>query len=157
MKVPDAVIKVKDLDLIEFMDSVQVILNNGLYEYRLVSEEPTWAANNGESAIFAQGTARRLYVYVNSWSYIGWNTIGTLTLFDADGDTGITPEATTNEDVIRFYIAGVYKFGMGSFGLSLTSGTPLVFEGTAGDTKWVYNSASQYLEGYVDSILRVEL
>lgn len=157
MKVPDAVIKVKDLDLVEFMDSVQVMLNNGLYEMRLISEVPDWFANNGESAIYAQGTARRLYVYVNTWSYIGWNTIGSLTLFDADGDTGISPEATPNEDVIRFYIAGINKFAMGSMGLALTDGTPLVLDGTDGDTKWVHNSGTNYLEGYVDGVLRVEL
>jgi len=111
MKIPDAVIKIKDLDLIEFMDSVQVVLNNGLYEFRISDTVPTWQANDGESLIYFTATERKLFVFINGvWTFIGWNGSGSLTLFDADGDTGITPEFTPDEDVIRFYANTSYMF-----------------------------------------------
>lgn len=159
MKIPDAVIKVKDLDLVEFLDNVQVILNNGLYETRVVSTAPTWLANNGESALYyTNSDNRKLYFYVNTgWTYIGWNSIGSLTLFDADGDTGITPEATPNENVIRFYAATSYMFAISTFGLAMSAGTPIVFDGLTGISKWYYDSTTRYLTGYVDGAKRIEM
>lgn len=158
MKVPDAVIKVKDLELIEFMDYVQVILNNGLYETRISASVPDWSANEGESLLYASGTVRNLYFMIGAvWTRLSFNSLGTLVIFDSDGDTGLTPEAVADEDIIRFYTAGIYNFAMGTFGFALATGVPVLFDGTNGDTKWVYDSASQYLRGYTDGVLRQEM
>lgn len=158
MKVPDSVIRVKDLDLIEHMDNVQVILNNGLYETRIFSEVPNWSANEGESAIYATGTARDLYFMINAtWCKIGFNSLGSLVLFDSDGDTGITPEATADEDIIRFYTSGIYNYAMGTAGFALATGQPVLFDGITGDTKISYSSSDQYLKFTTDGVLRQEM
>lgn len=158
MKIPDTIFKTKDLDLIEFGDYAQVILNRGLYEFRIFDQVPDWTANNGENGIFTTGTVSYLYFHLNGvWLSIGFNSIGALVLFDSDGDTGITPEATPDEDVIRFYTAGVYKFGMSTYGFFMSANTPVVFDGTAGDTQWLYDSADSYLKAYVDGTLRMEM
>jgi hypothetical protein len=158
MKVPDSVIKIRDLELVEFMDYVQTILNNGLYEMRIFGSVPDWTANDGENGIYVAGDVRQLYFYLNGvWSSIGFNSLGTLILFDKDGDTGITPEATTDEDVLRFYTAGLYNFAMGTYGFALASGLPVIFDGTDGDTKWVYSTSDNYFKGYSDGVLRVEM
>lgn len=158
MKVPDSVIKTKDLELVEFMDYVQTILNNGLYEMRIFTSIPDWQANDGENGIYVSGDVRQLYFFLNGvWTSIGFNSLGTLILFDKDGDTGITPEATVDEDVIRFYTAGFYNFAMGTYGFALATGLPVIFNGTDGGMKWAYDTATQYLTGYVDGQIRIEL
>jgi len=158
MKVPDTVIKIKDLELVEFMDFVQTILNHGLYEMRIFDSVPDWTANDGENGIYISGSNRQLYFHLDGvWTTIGFNSLGTLVLFDKDNDTGITPEATADEDVIRFYVGGYYNFAMGSFGFAMASGQPILFDGTDGDTKWVYDTSDNYLKGYVDDVLRVEM
>lgn len=158
MKVPDAVIKVKDLELVEFMDAVQTILNNGLYELRIFDGVPNWQANQGENGIVVTSDNRQLYFYLNNtWCSIGFNSLGNLVLFDKNQDTGITPEATPNEDVIRFYTAGYYNYLMGTVGFGMAAGKACMFDGTTGDYKWVYDSASKYLCGYTHGFLRFEI
>ena len=158
MKVPDVIIKQRDLELLEHIDTVQTILNNGLYEMRIFTQVPDWAANDGETGILVTGTNRQLYFHLNSvWTSISFNSIGALVLFDADGDTGITPEFSVDEDILRFYISNVYTFAMGSFGFAMSAGTPVVFDGSDGDTKWSYNSASGYLQATVDGTLVMEI
>jgi hypothetical protein len=158
MKVPDAVIRLKDFSLIEFMDDVQAILNNGLYEMRIFGSIPDWAANDGENGIYVSGSIRQMYFHLAGvWCSLGFSSTGTLQLFDADVDTGITPEATLDEDVIRFYTAGFYNFSMGTNGMSIAAGLPLYFDGVGGDSYWVYDTTTNYLTGYVDGIKRIEL
>ena len=158
MKVADAVIKVKDLELVEFMDTVQAILNNGLYEMRIFSQVPDWTANDGENGIYVSGSIRQLYFYLAGvWCTLGFTSTGALQLFDNDLNTGITPEFTVNEDVIRFYTAGIYNFSMGTYGMTIAPGLPLYFDGVGGDTYWVYNSVTNYLTGYADGVKRIEL
>jgi hypothetical protein len=161
MKVPDSVIKVKDLELVDFMDTVQAILNDGLYETRIFTSVPSWSANEGESAIYSTGSANDLYYMIGgTWCRIGFNLLGSLTLFDSNGDTGITPEATPNEDVIRFYTKGLYNFSMGTYGFSMAPGKPLFFDGTivAGSgTNWVFDTTDSYLKCYVGGIKRIEM
>jgi hypothetical protein len=158
MKVPDTVIKIKDLDLVEFMDYVQTILNRGLYEMRIFETIPNWEANDGENGIYVSGTIRQLYFMLNGvWVSIGFNSLGTLTLFDNDGDTGITPELTVDEDIIRFYASGVNNWAMGSAGFAMASDVPVLFDGLTGDTKIVYEATSQYMKLYTDGVVRQEM
>jgi hypothetical protein len=159
MKVSDAVIKVKDLDLIQFAEEVQTILNNGLVETRVVTSVPSWDANDGETAILWSGTTRALYFRAGGiWLNIGFNTVGSLMLFDNDMDTGITPEYTLDEDIIRYYTEGVYKFAMSNtFGFAMSSNTPVCFNGTDESVKWVYDSADSYMKCYVAGAVRMEM
>lgn len=158
MKIPDVVIKTKDLELSEFIDYAQAVINNGLYEMRFFNGVPDWQANNGENGIYVSGSVRQLYFFLNGvWSSIGFNSLGTLVLFDKDGDTGITPEFTTDEDIIRFYTNGIYNYAMGTVGFAMVTGQPILFDGIAGDTKIVYDSASAYLRSYTDGVLRQEM
>ena len=80
-----------------------------------------------------------------------------MTIFDNDNDTGITPEATVDEDFIRFYTAGIYNFSMSTDGFAIAGGLPIFLNGTDGGTKWVYDTSNQYLTGYVDGIKRIEM
>ena len=158
MKIPDTTIRVRDRELVDFLDTAQTILNRGLYEFRTFDAVPDWPANEGESGIFTSGTALALAVHINSnWSLIGFNSLGTLVLFDADGDTGITPEFTPDEDVLRFYSFGTYVVAMDTYGIQISSGYKMVFDGLAGDTYWTYSSASTYLQAYVNGTLRMEM
>ena len=158
MKVPDAFLRTKDLALREVIDAVTAILNLGLYQMRVVDSVPTWAANQGETAIYYTGDTRALYFQVNSqWCSIGFNTLGTMILSDADQDTFITPEATADEDILRYYVGGIYKFAMGSVGFAMAAGTPVVFDGIDGNTTWSYNSATAYLQAHVDGTLVMEM
>lgn len=159
MKISDYVIRTRDPELVNFMDEVQAIINNGLMEQRVVTSIPTWDANNGETTFYYSGTVRAYYFRINGlWTSIGFNTIGSLVLFDADNDTGISPEATADEDVIRFYTAGVYKFAMDSVhGLSMSANTPVCFNGTDESVKWVYDTADSYFKCYVGGAVRMEM
>lgn len=158
MKLPDVVIKTKDLELSEFIDYSQSILNNGLYEMRIFGSVPDWAANDGENGIYVSGSVRQLYFHLNGvWSSIGFNSLGTLVLFDKDADTGITPEYTTDEDVIRFYTSGFYNFAMSTTGFAVATELPVLFDGLDGDTYWVYTTTDGYLKGYVDGVKRIEM
>ena len=158
MKIADVSPKIKDLEVLDFIDNTQVLLNNGLYEMRVFDAIPAFAANDGEAGIYVSGSVRALYFSLGSiWSSIGFNSSGTLVLFDNDYDTGITPEATVDEDVIRFYVAGLYKFAMGTFGFAVDKNTPVVFDATDGTNKWMYDSATTYLTCYQGGNKRLEL
>lgn len=158
MKVPDTVIKIKEIELRDFIDVVQTIINNGLMEMRIFTAIPTWTANDGETGIYVNGAIRQLYFYLNGvWASIGFSSTGSLQLFDANGDTGITPEYSPNEDVIRFYTFGQYNFSMSTAGFAVAPGLPVMFNGVTGGTQWVYDTSDNYLKGYVDGIKRMEM
>ena len=158
MKVPDTVIKIKDLELVEFMDYTQTILNRGLYEMRIFNAVPDWVANEGEHGIYITGTNRQLYFYVNSgWTSIGFNSLGTLVLFDQDNDTGITPEFTADEDILRFFVSGSNNFAMGTVGFAMANNVPIIFDGLTGGTQWVFDTATGYLTGSVGSSKVIEI
>ena len=78
MKIPDIeTLKNKDPGILEFIDFVQIILNDGRYEMRVIASVPDWTANEGEFLCYAAGNLRRLYAYINSqWIYMGFNSNG---------------------------------------------------------------------------------
>jgi len=158
MKVPDTVVKIRDLELIEFMDYTQTIINRGLYEFRVFDTAPDWLANDGEQGVLSSGSTLALYVHINGvWAAIGFNSFGTMALWDADGDTGITPEFSADEDVLRFYSFGTYVVAMDTYGIQVSPEYKMVFNGLAGNVYWTYSSASAYLQGYVDGAIRIEM
>ena len=56
--------------------------------------------------------------------------------------------------------AGVYFIGDLNFSesnITLDSGYKIIFDGIGGDTYWVYNEITGYLEGWVDGTKRIEL
>ena len=69
----------KDLSLVDFINTVASIINNGRYQMRLYSSLPTHTGEQGEFGIYISGTMARFYWYddVNlNWKYIEWNGSG---------------------------------------------------------------------------------
>lgn len=161
MKVFDVVLRTKDPELQDFVDNVQILLNSGRYEFRVINEVPTWSANEGESVFYSSGTDRRLYCYINGqWCYVGYSSGGSAYgsyIINAEGDTAVFTEYTAAEKILRFYANNVYVMRITSTSVDVASGIPVVFDGTTESTYWKYNATSHYLEGYVEGILRMEL
>lgn len=101
MKVPDAIIKVKDLELVEFLDYVQTILNKGLYEIRVLDAAPSGSANDGELASYIPGEAALLYVHSGGiWYSVGINSLdGGIAVGTG---TGATVGTATNQKLAFF-------------------------------------------------------
>ena len=149
------------------MEYVGLILNNGRYEFRIVTEIPTWEANEGEAVIYYHSTTRRLYVYIGgSWVYIGWDDDGMLLLggiIDNDLDTGIFCEYYPDEDILRF-VTGDTQGGVAGErmtinyqGLAMTAGLRMTFDDRDGDTYTMYNTSTAYLETWTDGSKRLEM
>lgn len=166
MKPPDPLLKVKDTELWDWVDSINLILSTGKYEFPIYSEQPgDTLANEGESLIVSTGTTRELQVYINGvWATIAFDSAGAVSsgglsdrITDADANTGVFTEFTADENVIRFYSNGIYEVAISTAGLTLASGYPIVFDGLGGNTTLSYDSATQYLQFYLDGVLRMEL
>jgi hypothetical protein len=163
MRIPDITLKRKiDPGIQDFMDYTMFILNDGLYQFRVLDGEPAWTADNGESVLFSDGTTRRLYFYVDGmWVNITWSGGSSspicLALVDTDEDTLVEVEKYTDEDKVRFTTAGTLRAVIDEDGLAMTSEHKVIFDGLLGDTYWKYNSVSAYLEGWVDGSKRIEL
>jgi len=152
--------------LLDFIDYTTIILNNGRYQFRIVIEVPTWIGWEGEALVYAAGDVRAMYVFINGvWCNISWSISGapgSNYVVDADGDTKIQVEESTDEDIIRFDTGDTQGGTAGErvtidyLGMYVASGLKLGFEGRTGDTYWRYNSTTPYLEGYIDGVKRVE-
>lgn len=69
----------KDTNLLQVLDDISNILNNGRYQMRVVSSVPDWTGEEGEHLLYVSGTVRRWYWYdiTNStWQFINWNSSG---------------------------------------------------------------------------------
>lgn len=69
----------KDVALIDFLNEIYNLVNNGRYQLRVVSSVPTWSGEQGEHLLYISGTVMRLYIYDitnSSWKYIEWNATG---------------------------------------------------------------------------------
>ena len=69
----------KDLSLVDFINSVASIINNGRYQLREVSTAPTHTGEQGEHLLFISGSVRRFYYWddINlTWQYIEHNNSG---------------------------------------------------------------------------------
>ena len=78
MRIPDITLKRKiDPGMQDFMDYTMFILNDGLYQFRVLNGVPGWAANDGECVLYSSGTTRALYFYVEGqWINITWQNVG---------------------------------------------------------------------------------
>lgn len=171
MKVPDVVLqKLRDPGLLDFMDYVSIILNDGRYQFRLVDAVPTWTGIGGEAVIYSAGNERAMYVYIDDqWVNISWLIVGQTAylivsrIFDTDNDTKVDTEESSDEDYIRFDTAGVEALTINpNQDIQLTAGSFAVpldekigFEGLTGDTYMKWNSSSLYCEMYVQNTLRI--
>lgn len=169
MRIPDITLKKKiDPGIQDFMDYTMFILNDGLYQFRVLNGVPNWLADDGESVLYSSGTTRALYFYINGqWVNITWTGGGTspiaLALVDYDEDTLVEVEKFADEDTIRFS-TGDSKGGTAGeraiidyLGFHLTTDLQVTYDGAAGDTYTKYNSATAYLETYIDGSKRLEL
>lgn len=75
MKVPNVELKIRDLELIDFMDRVQTILNAGLYTMRVLTASPDWVGENGEHGILVSGSTGTLYIYADQWMAVGLGSV----------------------------------------------------------------------------------
>ena len=169
MRIPEVILKHKvDFGLQDFMDYTMFILNDGLYQFRVLDAIPNWEANDGEAVLYSSGTTRALYFYINGqWVNITWSGGGSapiaLALVDYDEDTLVEVEQHSDEDIIRFSTGNTQGGASGeratitNDGFALETGLGIIFDGRGGDTKFKYNSTSNYLEGWVDGSLRIEL
>ena len=69
----------KDTALLDFLNSIYNLMNNGRYQLRVVTTVPTWVGEEGEHFLYVSGTVMRLYIYdsVNAgWKFIEWNNAG---------------------------------------------------------------------------------
>lgn len=69
----------KDASLVEVLNDINSILNNGRYQMRVVTSVPDWEGDEGEHLLYISGTVRRLYFYDisnASWHFIQWNGAG---------------------------------------------------------------------------------
>jgi len=76
MRLPEIELKeLKDPGLLDFMDFVRVILNQGKYNVRIVTTIPTGSAEDGELLLYTDSVStRRLYAYFNdAWRYINFD------------------------------------------------------------------------------------
>lgn len=169
MKSPDPLLRVKDAELSEWVDRINLILNSGKYETRVLNTEATEAtlANEGESYIYASddGTIRKLKFYINGvWATINFTSSGAVSaggfgdrILDDDGNTGIFTQFTSNEDRLRHYSNGSYVMAVDTYGIQVAPTYKVVFDGLGGDTYWTYSSASSYMQCYLNGTLRMEM
>jgi hypothetical protein len=77
-RLPDLEIRVGDSitqDLVEWIDHLRAIINNGKYSLYVTDTIPTGTGNNGDALIYSSGGTMRLYAYFgNSWHYITFTT-----------------------------------------------------------------------------------
>lgn len=167
MKIPDIEFKYRnDPGLLEWADYVRIIINLGRYQFRIVGSVPDWDAMEGEAVIYVSGNIHRLYFYMDgAWYYIGWNAAGGFmagAVWDADADTGMQVEESTDEDIIRFDTGPTQGGTTGERctidyeGFAVTSGLRVTFDGRGGDTYAKYNSTSEYTELWTDGTKRIE-
>lgn len=78
MKIFSPEIKIGDTvteELLDWIDNVKSILNQGKYSLYISSSIPTNTGNNGDTIIYTDGaTVRRLYSFYDSaWRYINFD------------------------------------------------------------------------------------
>lgn len=69
----------KDLSLVDVLNDIANIFNNGRYQMRVLSSIPTHVGEEGEFLLYVSGTVRRWYWYDitnNTWQFIQWNAAG---------------------------------------------------------------------------------
>lgn len=166
MKLPDPILKTRDPELLDWIDATNLLINSGKYEFPIQSDEPgTTKANEGESIVVATGETRKLEVYINGlWCTINFTTGGAVSagglsdrIVDADGNTAVITEFSSNEDVVRFYANGAYVMAVSTYGLQIASGYKIAFNGLAGNSYVTYNSSNQYVQTYINGALRMEI
>lgn len=121
--------------------------------------------NEGESFILATGDTRSLDVLINGvLCTINFTSSGAVSagglgdrIVDADGNTAVITEFTSNEDVVRFYSNGAYVMAVSTYGLQVASGYKIAFNGLGGNSYVTYNSSNQYVQTYINGALRMEI
>lgn len=170
MKIPEALIKVKDGELVEWVDLVTFLLNAGKYSTPIYEGEPdSRSINEGESFIIATGETRKLEVMINgvlcSINFTPTGSVSTANfgnslgdrILDSDANTAVITEFTANEDMIRMYVAGQFVVAVNTLGMAVSSGYPIRMNGIEGNTYLVNNTSAVYLQHYVDGVLRMEM
>jgi hypothetical protein len=83
-------------------------------------------------------------------------------LHDADGDTIVQVEESTDEDIIRFDTGNTQggtageRMTLDVNGLAMTTDLPVIFDGRGNNTKVKWNTATVYWEIYIQNSLRAQ-
>ena len=148
-----------DINVQEAFDFVRQVINGGRYQLNVLTSAPTWTGNNGEFHIVdLSGSGKWLYIYVNdTWMRALFSATG-CSFTDADGDTKIQLEESTDEDKIRFDTGGTEAMVIDdSQDLYMTSGKKIALDGSTKDFYAKFNSTSDYMEFYVNGALRLQI
>ena len=86
-------------------------------------------------------------------------------IIDTDQDTQVTTESYAGDNHIRIKTAGTPRTIVGPSGMeqinqgsvSVMVSGHLALDGMQGETYWMFNASSRYLEGWVDGTKRIEL
>ena len=174
-RIPDPVLRIRDFELWDWIDSVQYIINGGHYSFPLVTTVPDYRSNDGEQRIYSVTTGtttdRRFYIYINGiWCVINFDSGGNIIggsggtgasdhIIDPDGNTLVHTNFTGGgaEDRIRMYAASTYVVAVDTYGLQIAPEYKMVFDGLGGDTYWTYSTASTYMQCYLNGSLRMEM
>ena len=116
MILPDCELRdMQDPGLLEFMDFVSLILNDGRYECRVVSSVPNWPANEGEFVFYSAGNVRTLSAYINGqWCDIQYTTSGQIII-----DIGTGNDMIGGNDSDGFWV-GSSAFDTAPFRVNLS-------------------------------------
>ena len=96
MKVPSTELRdIKDPGLLDFIDFVSLILNDGRYQARVVTTIPNWTGGEGEVILYSAGTVQRIYYYLNgTWQFTTFtNSTTVATQIEVRTDDPSTPVA----------------------------------------------------------------
>lgn len=115
----------KDTALVDFLNDIGNLVNNGRYQLRVVSSVPTWTGEQGEHLLYISGTVVRFYIWddTNSaWQFIEWNNsgLGHATLVGSVALTGQTAAIGTTT-LYTPAASGVYRVSV--YMVCTTTGT----------------------------------
>lgn len=166
-KAPYPLLRTRDPELQDWVDSVNFIINAGHYQFPIVTTIPDYRSNDGEQRVYtsADGSVRTFYVYIGSvWNAINFNSSGGVVssgfgdhIINQSGNTLVHTEFTNAENLIRIYSNGFYVVNINTYGLQVAADYKVVFDGLGGDTYWTYSSASTYMQCYLNGTLRMEM
>jgi len=89
MKLEEVLIPDAHPQLVDHIEQVQDILNNGKYQMNVLSTIPSHTTEEGCSLFYASGTVRRFYAYLNGqWNYFGFLDSAGKILVDGEIEIG---------------------------------------------------------------------
>lgn len=120
----------KDLSLVDFLNDLTKIINNGRYQLRITSTAPDWIGDEGEFLMYVSGTVVRIYFYNKSgatWHHIEWtgSGLGSPVIVGTVSLTGQTSNIASTT-IYTPATAGLYRLSV--YALTTTAGSAGVLD-----------------------------